>query len=214
MVDHYSTLGVDIDASPEEIKKAHRREASKSHPDVGGDPEAFMAVQHAYETLSDSEKRRRYDAGEPEPPDAMQLAFNYVGNMFKAIIQDIDHRLFGADVIGKMREIVALDRETTRQQITQWEKRIVFFEKVKSRLSHKGARPNILTGILDQDVLALRSGIKSAEGNIDVLALVEGIVAEYEFERDAPQPVQPTYAQSGGIFNVFSHQAGFGAGRW
>jgi hypothetical protein len=64
-------------------------------------------------------------------------------------------------------------------------------------------------------VLALRSGIKSAESNIDVLALVEGIVAEYEFERDAPQPVnQSSYGQMGGIFNGLNQSAGLGAGRW
>jgi molecular chaperone DnaJ len=65
MADHYSILGVSRDATPEEIKKAYRRLARELHPDANNsDPEAeerFKAVTHAYEVLSDPEKRRRYD---------------------------------------------------------------------------------------------------------------------------------------------------------
>lgn len=76
MTDHYEALGVDKNATPEEIKKAHRRKARKNHPDKGGDPEKFMLVQRAYEILSNEEKRRRYDNGEPDPPNIIHEAFN------------------------------------------------------------------------------------------------------------------------------------------
>ena len=63
--DYYQVLGVDKNASAEEIKKAYRKNAMKYHPDRNpGDKQAeekFKEIGEAYEVLSDSEKRARYD---------------------------------------------------------------------------------------------------------------------------------------------------------
>ena len=63
--DYYEVLGVDKNASKEDIKKAYRKLARQYHPDVNkGDPQAtekFREVKEAYETLNNDQKRTQYD---------------------------------------------------------------------------------------------------------------------------------------------------------
>lgn len=62
--DYYEVLGVDRNASVEEIKRAHRKLAGLYHPDINksaGAEEKFREVQTAFDVLSDDEKRERYN---------------------------------------------------------------------------------------------------------------------------------------------------------
>jgi curved DNA-binding protein CbpA len=63
--DFYKLLGLSREASQDDIRKAHRRLVREHHPDAnpgdGAAEEHFKEIQHAYEVLSEPERRRRYD---------------------------------------------------------------------------------------------------------------------------------------------------------
>jgi curved DNA-binding protein len=71
MTNHYETLGVSKTATPDEIKKAYRKLASKHHPDKGGDTATFQKIEEAYRTLSDPDQRQQYDN-----PQSQSFRFN------------------------------------------------------------------------------------------------------------------------------------------
>lgn len=93
----YETLGVAQDADEATIKKAYRRLARELHPDVNPSPaaqERFKEVSHAYEVLSDPQKRAAYDRG----GDPFGAGFGGAGAGFS--FTDIMDAFFGGGAGG------------------------------------------------------------------------------------------------------------------
>src|SRR5688572_10007 len=74
--DYYAILGVFRDATQEDIKRAYLESAQRLHPDknvAAGETEIFLDVQQAYETLSNTTRRKQYDATLPPEVEVNKL---------------------------------------------------------------------------------------------------------------------------------------------
>jgi len=106
---YYSILGVNVDASTEDIKRAFRRLALQHHPDHNPEnikeaEEKFKEINEAYEVLSDEEARWRYDSltrlsGYSSRTMAVEDNFN--GGMGSDSILEMLRRLAGLGFVVK-----------------------------------------------------------------------------------------------------------------
>lgn len=95
---YYDLLGVDKNASDEDLKKAYRKAAIRNHPDKGGDQDKFKEISEAYEVLSDPERRKIYDEyGEDAVKEHMQGGGGGAGG---ASPFDIFENIFGGGPFG------------------------------------------------------------------------------------------------------------------
>ena len=113
--DYYTTLGIERDATQDEVKRAYRKLARKFHPDINKEADAekrFKEVGEAYEVLQDTEKRAAYDkfgqnwqAGQDfDPPPDWDNGFEFTGGGYtendSSQFSDFFESLFGAQAAG------------------------------------------------------------------------------------------------------------------
>ena len=108
-MDYYSTLGINRNASQEEIKKAYKKMSMQHHPDrTGGDDSKFKEINEAYQNLSDPQKKQMYDQfGTTDPRqrqyNSQNYEFNFNGSPFGGM-DDIFESFFGGSPFGNQRK--------------------------------------------------------------------------------------------------------------
>ena len=183
-MDHYQTLGVAKNATPDDIKKSYRKLASKHHPDKGGDVEKFKRMKLAYEVLSDPIKREHYDST-GDHYDDVNLDSEVMGRlavMLSQFVQHINPEI--DDLILKMRiEIRALQQLTTNA-IVECNELIAKFKIISKKIRLKKEGENLLKLVVDKKVLGLHNEVINHKRGLIVFARMLEVLDDYHYSSD------------------------------
>ena len=118
--DYYEVLGVNRDASEDELKKAYRKLAMKWHPDRNPDnpkaEEHFKEAKEAYEILTDAQKRAAYDQFGHAGVDPSAGGAAGAGAGFGDAFGDIFGDIFGGGGGGRGRSTVYRGAERSEER--------------------------------------------------------------------------------------------------
>lgn len=154
MFDPYRQLGIDREASPQQVKAAYRRACRIHHPDKNpGDEFAtarFQLIKEAYEILIDPEQRARFDRGEaPKPPDLHEGARAV---MVQAFLDCLKKRGPNGIVANTAKSLRAEVSELRVQQ-SQIAGALSMLNDTTERFQYGGTGENLLADVVADQVM-------------------------------------------------------------
>lgn len=183
-MDLYEVLGVPRDATVEVIRKGYKSKARANHPDHGGDAEKMKSVNHAWEILSDPEKKELYDLTGTDSPEMAKHVEGNLLTLFEEYLNQEEE--FRGDLMAKMREIVCQSINTMEQEAGAARRRVVKLERDRARI--KG--PGLFAKAADRSISACKGVIARNEKNIEIAELM--LVALKKYADSRPPDVKPS----------------------
>ena len=198
MLDLYETLGVARDAEPADIVRAYRRAAKKAHPDSGGSREAFALVTLARDTLTDDERRKRYDetgeAGEKKPDQREAQALNMAIGAINMAIAEVESYIRASDqiVTVAVRSVTSALRER-QSEMKRLENAAEKMERLSKRLKAKKGKANRLSPMLLNQAAEQRKAVRTVRDQAEIMTMAIAILEAHEFK---PEPAYSNVAAS------------------
>jgi DnaJ-class molecular chaperone len=195
--DLYKILGIDKNASKEEITKAFKDQAKHDHPDKkGGDKEKFQKLNEAYNILKDEVKRNHYDkTGDTDLPLSKdQIAKNTLVTIFYNIINNADESLLQNDIFDIMRNQLTTLKREINNAIRDSIAKIKVIKKIESRI--KGKQKEFFQNICEKKIEEetnlqekLKIDTEMADLMLSILKNCDFDVVMSESEENGPQHI-------------------------
>ena len=179
MNDLYADLGVKRDATPEEIKAAHRVRVKKAHPDNQGSREEFEKIQHAYLVLRDPVKRKHYDDHGKEKEPQLDAALDIIAHMFNMMLtEDMGEVNYIEAIRASLNNMIA---EAIGRKVMS-ERSIKKFERLKNRFHHKKRGTNFFARALELKIKEQKQSIGRADEVVENAKEALKILNQYEYQ--------------------------------
>lgn len=171
----YAVLGLKRKASKKDIKKAYKKKARETHPDVSPDSKEFVNINKAYSVLSDPVKKISYDKYGKEGDDSNEQARGLV----ISIVEEMVRIKLDKPIEFFRRKIDEMERNI-KEGIKQKEREIVTIQKFMDRaisidsfiMEHFNTRVDVLKDV-----------IKGYTYELKVTGMAYDLLKHYEFKR-------------------------------
>lgn len=205
--DPYEALGVPTDATPEEIRRAHREGALRCHPDRGGDKVKFQQLQVSYRILSDPDKRKQYDESGKDcdaPANEHVIVYQTLATLFETalsacvksgkspiyqdLMKDIACSLKNREASSKTR-LASLNRASKE------------LKEVASRISINNGAPDIFRNVLEKELQQVLVAVESLEKELKMIENCSLALQNYSY-RFEQRPASPTISTTTATSNT------------
>lgn len=185
----YDVLGITPDATSEEVKKAYKSMAQKTHPDKpNGSEKEFQAVNGANAILSDPNRRAEYDQKQVSP------AVSKLAELFNSMIDSND---FSGDIIATATSTVndAILHISKKRKSTN--KDVKKFKSLLGRVESKG--DNIYENLLNSKIATCEQRILALDADAKIMAEILALLTEYKDTDPQSKFTQPASMEWGRI---------------
>jgi curved DNA-binding protein CbpA len=180
--DPYEVLGIERDASAEDVKRAYRVKSKEHHPDrPQGDAAKMLEVRQAYDVLKDPILRAQFDEHgyTVHPLELRQTATALLAESFLAFIQQADDYM---DVCPAVKDALSKQLANQRQQLKNLNLQLELLTKRNNqvRLKKRITSNNLFASICEQQMLFAKAAIRKCETIINAIPLALELLDEYE----------------------------------
>lgn len=198
--DLYADIGATPDMDEAELRKAYRRKAKETHPDAGGNPEAFHKAARALAILTDPKKREEYDRTGTVDEEADNALSNVLRILTSILIAAILDDTTGPDPTRKplmpmMNEIVAQARTRLEENKAGLEANAKRLDSVLGRFvpRDKGNEEQVknigtVETLIRSNATINRRAILEVDRELKALDEAEKIIKNVGFEMVVDQP--------------------------
>lgn len=184
MKDPYIVLEVEKTATLEEIKKAYRRKARETHPDVNdGDDEVFKEINEAYQILSNPELRKMYDERGfvSNTPNLYDVANSKLQDMFMFVISSHGFRTDQVDVLSIIKDNLFQQTEQAKRELQRLTQLKSTVTSINDRIVYTGNSVNVLNRRLQFELMNMERALTAAQSTMELNDKVLEILSDYEF---------------------------------
>lgn len=211
----YRTLGIKKNATADQIRAAHRKMVMEYHPDRGGDPAQFIAIQKAYELLIDPIRRAKFDlvgdTSDPRRVEEQAMLMKVISVQMAEVVRDLADQLVNPEAT----DVLEVLEKYTKKRLADLKKVIGEMKKAVDFLARSMPRFKFKDGDTEGENLlesAARSHLSQAEQQLAIFEVDAGHTAaaieylkqyKYEFTRALRGSRDVVYASSAGDFMKF-----------